>query len=178
MKDLFFVPECYVDTNLVESLLKTDGVNHQKGCNTVVNTMRSKVLNDRFAVGIIDSDKRKPSYVKEFIEIAQTRHLSLLKHTNKPHYLIIVSPAMDQFILDCSEEQGIDMREYDLPSDIVAFKEQTKSVSTKNDVRFKRLFKKMRDNTEIKILGDVLNYLKSNQYRSSQADLLKLFQCK
>ena len=58
MKDLYFVPECYVDTNLVESLLETDGVNHQKGCNTVVNTMKGKVLNDGFSVGIIDSDKR------------------------------------------------------------------------------------------------------------------------
>ena len=55
MKDLYFVPECYVDTNLVESLLDTDGVNHQKGCNTVVNTMKGKVLKDSFAVGVIDS---------------------------------------------------------------------------------------------------------------------------
>lgn len=38
MKDLDIVPECYIDTNLVETLLNmagepTDGVNHQKGCN-------------------------------------------------------------------------------------------------------------------------------------------------
>ena len=85
MKDLYFVPECYVDTNLVESLLETDGVNHQKGCNTVVNTMKGKVLNDGFAVGIIDSDKRQPSYVKEFTEIAHSEHLSLMKHLSLIH---------------------------------------------------------------------------------------------
>jgi len=175
MKDLYFVPECYVDTNLVESLLDTDGVNHQKGCNTVVNTMKGKVLKDSFAVGVIDSDKRKPSYVNEFKEIAHTEHLSLLKHTTKTHYLIMVSPAMDKFIIDCAEEEGVNLREYDLPSDLDAFKDQTKAVSTKNDVRFKRLFKKLKNNVEITILCNVLNYLKSNQYKSSTTDLLKLF---
>jgi hypothetical protein len=57
MKDLYLVPKCYVDTNLVESLLDTDGVNDQKGCNTVVNTIKGKVLKDSFAVSVIDLDK-------------------------------------------------------------------------------------------------------------------------
>lgn len=57
MKDLYLVPKCYVDTNLVESLLDTDGVNDQKGRNTVVNTMKAKVLKDSFAVSVIDLDK-------------------------------------------------------------------------------------------------------------------------
>ena len=35
MRDLYIIPECFVDTSLVESLLTTDGVNHQKGCFTV-----------------------------------------------------------------------------------------------------------------------------------------------
>ena len=39
MRDLCFIPECYVDTALVESVLKTDGVNHQKGCFTVSGVM-------------------------------------------------------------------------------------------------------------------------------------------
>lgn len=62
MKDLFIIPECYIDTNLVESLITTEGCNHQKGCNTVANTMKNK-FKDNFAVGIIDNDKRQiPMY--------------------------------------------------------------------------------------------------------------------
>ncbi len=57
MKDLFIIPECYIDTNLVETLIATEGCNHQKGCNTVVNTMKRR-FGDKFAVGIIDHDKR------------------------------------------------------------------------------------------------------------------------
>ena len=66
MKDLYFVPECYVDTNLIESLLETDGVNHQMGCNNVAKAMESGVLKESFAVGIIDSDKRKLAYAEYF----------------------------------------------------------------------------------------------------------------
>ena len=87
MKDLDIVPECFIDTNLVETLLHlkqvdTDGVNHQKGCNTVVRVMTtSKALKDSFALGIVDADKRPLSYVKnECNEIARSRHIVLLKH--------------------------------------------------------------------------------------------------
>ena len=176
MKDLYFVPECYVDTNLVESLLEVNGVNHQKGCNNVANTMKGRALNNGFAVGIIDTDKRQPSYVKEFKEIAHTEHLSLMKHGSKPHYLMMVCPAMDKFILDCAEKQAVDVSNYGLPTDFDAFKVQTKAVDSKNDVRFKKLFKRLKDNSEITILREVLNYLKTNQYKSSQNDLMNLFQ--
>lgn len=175
MKDLFVVPECYVDTNLVESLLETDGVNHQKGCNTVVNTMKGKVLNDGFAVGIIDSDKRHPSYIKEFTEIAQTKHLSLMKHNAKYHYIIMIRPAMDKFILDCAKEQMVNVSDFDLPVELDAFRNQAKTVGSKNDERFKRLFKQLKNNPEITILRLVLNYLKSNQYNATQNDLIKFF---
>ena len=63
MKDLFIIPECYIDTNLVETLIITDGCNHQKGCNTVVKTMQQKFAN-AFSVGIIDEDKRQVSFLR------------------------------------------------------------------------------------------------------------------
>ena len=175
MKDLYFVPECYVDTNLVESLLETDGVNHQKGCNTVVNTMKGKVLNDDFAVGIIDSDKRQPSYVKDFTEIAHTEHLFLMKHNAKPHYLVMIKPAMDQFILDCAKEQDVRMSDFSLSSDLDGFKRQTKTVNTKHDTRFKTLFKAIKQNAEMSTLCCVLNYLKEQRYQSKAEDLAQFF---
>ena len=52
MKDLFIIPECYIDTNLVETLIITDGCNHKKGSNTVVKTMQQTFAN-AFSVVII-----------------------------------------------------------------------------------------------------------------------------
>ena len=49
------MPECYVDTNLIEYLIG-DTVSHQHCCSKVVGTMKGRFA-DRFAVGIIDEDK-------------------------------------------------------------------------------------------------------------------------
>ncbi len=98
-KDYHIVPECYIDTNITEFLLDSHGVNHQKGCNAVAKKMMESNLKDQFSVGIIDNDKRQHSYVTEFTEIAHTQHITLLKHKERSHYFIRISPAMDQFIL-------------------------------------------------------------------------------
>lgn len=176
MKLFHFVPECFVDTNLVESLLETDDVNHQKGCNSVVKTMKGKKLDGSFAVGIIDSDKRKPSYVNDFNEIAKSQHLSLMKHKEKSHYIIMINPAIDGFILDCAKDQGVDVNDFDLPSELKAFTKQTKNINSKKDERFKRLFKKLKDNPEFTIFRNVLIYLRDKNYNSTEESLIRLFQ--
>ena len=45
------LPECYVDTNLIEYLMHGT-VSHQQGCNQVVGTLKRR-FSDRFAVGVI-----------------------------------------------------------------------------------------------------------------------------
>lgn len=75
MAELYIIPECYVDTNLLETLVPTaKGYNHQKGCNNVVRIMQNKLTNE-FAVGIVDKDKRQVRYVDEFEEIGHTDSL-------------------------------------------------------------------------------------------------------
>ena len=34
-------PECYVDTNILKTLLQVDGVNHQYGCTRVIAGMET-----------------------------------------------------------------------------------------------------------------------------------------
>lgn len=169
MKDLFIIPECYIDTNLVETLIITDGC----GCNTVVKTMQQKFANT-FSVGIIDEDKRQVSYVKEFSEIARTPSLRLKKHGSKPHYLIMVSPAMDGFLLKCAEELGISMEEYGYTSCLKEFTSITKSVTSKNDSALKKLFKALDNASEMIVLKEWLEYLKKNQYKCNVDELKKI----
>jgi hypothetical protein len=173
MRDLYFIPECYVDTALVESVLKTDGVNHQKGCFTVSGVMENKFV-DSFAVGIVDFDKRRPAYLNGFVQIASSTHLTLVKHKTKPHYVVFVKPAMDGFVLSCAEELGIKIETFGLPSDLKAFTRETKTVTTQDDKRFKTLFLHLRNAGEIKILGNVLNYLKDKKYAAAIDDLKQL----
>ena len=172
-KMLDIMPECYVDTNLVEFLLGA-GVNHQHSCCKVVGQLKS-TFTDRFAVGIIDKDKVELGYIKECSVIAHTRHLTLMKHNEKPQYLITVAPAIDRFVLDCSKECGINTEDYGIPSELKAFTEISKSVTSNTDSRFKALFATLKDNQEIKLLRTVLKYLSENKYNADTSALEQMF---
>lgn len=176
MRDLYIIPECYVDTALVESVLKTDGVNHQKGYFTVSVIMEGKFV-DSFAVGVVDYDKRRPAYLNGFVEIASSSHLVLVRHKAKPHFVIFVKPAMDGFVLSCAEELGVKMEDFGLPSNLKAFTRETKTITTQEDKRFKSLFHHLRDASEMKMFSNVLNYLKDKRYAAAEDDLKRLMLC-
>lgn len=171
----FIIPECYIDTNLVETLVCTGGCNHQKGCNQVAKIMQEK-FTDRFAVGIIDADKRRPGYLQEFNKIASSEHIELLHHRARPHFIILVHPAADGFILACAEAAQINVADFELSPILKEFTTQTKNIMSNKDQRFKLLFKSMKGIGEIHLLETLISYLVSNTYRSSDADLLDIFQ--
>lgn len=170
----FIIPECYVDTNLVETLVCPGGCNHQKGCNQVAGVMQKKFA-DRFAIGIIDADKRRPGYLNEFREVASSEHLRLLRHYGRPHFIILVSPAIDGFILSCAKAAQVNMTDYELSPVLKEFTAQTKNVMSNKDVRFKRLFKSMKGLGEMKLFDLLITSLVANPYKISDNEILSIF---
>lgn len=176
-KDLYIVPECYVDTNMVETLLAvantpTHGVNHQHGCNTVVNTMRK--MKGNVAVGVIDNDKRRVSYLDECREIASLDHIKLFRHKVDPHYIFLISPAMDGLMLDAATFMGVDVSLYGFSSNLKDFTEKTKSIQANNDPAIKRLIKSLKDYSELVAFRNALSYIKQNRFQIDE-DCLKSF---
>ena len=170
--DLAIIPECFVDTNLLETLVPpATRYNHQKGCGTVAKVMKQHFA-DRFALGIIDKDKYEVDYLKEFTMVCKAEALILHRHSNiaRHHYIIQISPAMEQFILDNAASVNISLSDFDLPEDLDQLRKVSKSVNTKQDERFKRLFVAMRQAGAIDIikLAGWVSYLKENTY---QADI-------
>ncbi|MDE5975471.1 MAG: hypothetical protein K2M10_00375 [Muribaculaceae bacterium] len=171
----FIIPECYIDTNLVETLACPGGCNHQKGCNQVAKVMKEKFA-DRFAVGIIDADKRRPAYLSEFNEIASSEHIKLLRHKSRLHFIILVHPAADGFILASAAAADVDLSDYGLPSTLKEFTAETKNVLSNKDTRFKQLFKTMCRVGEFKLLSKILHCFMSKLYKVSDNELASIFQ--
>jgi hypothetical protein len=122
-----FVPECFFDTVLVKSILQTNEVlNHKKGCNEVVKVMQAGKLKDRFAVGVVDKDKKDLSYLKEFRSYP-FENLVLHQHDSKPHYVIQLDPPLEQWIINVAREADIDIKAFGLPDNIARLKKVTKS---------------------------------------------------
>lgn len=121
----YIIPECYIDTNLVETLICPSGCNHQKGCNQVAKVMMER-FSERFAIGIIDADKRKPSYLNEFREISSSEHLKVFRHKFRTHFIILIYPATDGFILSCANVAKVNLRDFGLSPKLSEFTSQTK----------------------------------------------------
>lgn len=164
--DYAIIPECYIDTNLIETLLPPQRqYNHQKGCGTVTKVMQER-FTDRFALGIIDKDKQEVKYLNEFTEVCQSDSLILYKHRTRHHYMIRISPAMERFIMANAVAAGIALTDFDLPSDFELLKRESKKINSKNDQRFKRLFRSLYQNGAPGILklASWVKYLKDSNY--------------
>jgi hypothetical protein len=174
-KDLSVIPECYVDTNLISSLLGGIGVNHQKGCTRVTGVME-KQLADRFAVGVIDADKVTPGYLAKFRKMAGLQHLSVYKSNERPHYIITIHKAVEDFILDEAHKASISLSAYNLPDTLDALKKLTKKVGSDKDDRFKALFKVLDSVGEIATLKALLLYLRSEGYAAREEQVVSILE--
>ena len=178
MKYNDIMPECFIDTTLVKTLLDAE-VNHKHSCTEVSKEMEKGHFKDAFAVGIIDNDKRKLSSIeRDFEKIGQTDNLTFLKHRNKHQYVVKVGKehqAMETFIKANVGALGMKMEDFDLSSDLDEMIKETKdSVSTQKDPRILKLCKTMCHSPEVAILQDVLIYLASNRYNADTEIIKKM----
>ncbi len=76
---------------------------------------------------------------------------------------------MEKWILNNAAEVGVDLADFELPNDLNTLREQSKKMTTKNDQRFKNLFKelKRKEASGIMILQDWVSYLKENNYNAN-----------
>ena len=180
------IPECYADTNFIGTLLDAD-VNHGLSCTAVAELM-NKTFEDRFAVGIIDHDKLKPTYLSEFNEIAKRVMppqkpsekdvcIRLYQHKTRQHYIITIEPAIERLILRCAAMSNIKMEDYYLASTLEGLKERTKHKSSNKDYLLRQLFKALLDagNPDVHALQETLHYFIVKQKNLNKDELMRIF---
>lgn len=168
-------PECFVDTNIMKTLLHLDGVNHQHGCSKVMSGMASGRFADGFAIGIADDDKKKTYDCGEFLELCRSSHLILMKHKVKHHYLIFVHEAAEDLLLSSALELNINMSDFNLPDSLEELKEITKNNESDKEPRIRKLINYIRGASEMARLERILTYLQSNQYNVNSDELIHEF---
>lgn len=168
------IPECYIDSCLIEVLLVAgnDYVNHHKGNGKVAREMQMN-FNDDFCIGIIDEDKKQLDYLKFFEEKKESDFLKLWKHKDKHHYIIQIRPVIESWFFRICSENDINLSDFGLPTKIKPLLKISKSIGSRKDDRFIKLFKQMKnENCQPVIeLKNWLEFLKENKYNSN-LDLL------
>lgn len=171
---LCIIPECFADTNLVQTLLRIKGVNHQKSCGQVTNQMQKR-FHDDFAVGIIDLDKDQSKYSEESEVIASSAEFSVCRHPGSHHYLIKIHNVLESFIISCASELKINTSLIGFPLKKEELMRRTKKQEAKNNPQLTAFFKKLTASKEMSLLKDVLVYLNSNKYHVNDDELKQLF---
>jgi hypothetical protein len=173
------MPECYADTLLIETLVPTKiGYNHQTGCFTVEREMKSGKFKDRFALGIIDNDKIRIKYLDDFEVLDKVDgSLILWRHKDgaKHHYIIQISPALEQWILDVCEEEGISVVDFGVNANPRMLQKYTKSRDSVFDGRLVALFKEISSknhNIRIRKLKSWIAQLKEKNYNVDINELI------
>lgn len=179
MKDtyLHIVPECFVDTNLVQILMQIKGVNHQNSCGQVTNVLQKK-FKDKFAIGIVDDDNLQSNYSKACVEIAHSDEITLCKHPNNQHYLIKINHIMENFILNSAKDAKVDLKKYGIPDSLEGLKTITKSKDCLDNNDLRRAIKAVSGANEMQLLAEVLKYLQSKKYNSNSNELIELFKAR
>ena len=78
--------------------------------------MMKEKFSDEFAVGVMDKDKRVMDYMSHFnLVIDIENQLELLKHPQKPHYIILICPAVEKWLIQSAEEVAIVLTDFGLP---------------------------------------------------------------
>lgn len=171
------MPECYIDTTLISTLLGAK-VSHKNSCNEVTRAMEKGRYSDDFAVGIIDNDKREPSYTSEFEELGSTENLTFLKHKTKKQFLIKIGKpkkAMETFLMNSVSAIGMKIEDFGLPSGLKELLAVTKdSITTQMDPRILKLCKTLRSAPEVNKLKDVLAYLADKRYEADEESIKKI----
>lgn len=172
MNELSIIPECYIDTNLIESLVPPvhGRYNHQKGCPAVAKKMQEKYA-DEFSLGIMDNDKKKVSYLEDFSLVADDKTLYVYKHKERHHYIVLITPAVEMFIISAAKELGIVLKDFDVPDTLNDMKRETKQIDAKSAKKYRALFHVLSAATEFHKLSSIVEYLKNNTYSSQMQEI-------
>jgi hypothetical protein len=144
--DDYVLPECFLDTNLMETLLPPQkSYNHQTGCNNVIRLMQKKFIG-KFALGILDMDKDSPDKLqaKKFDFINEMHSVRLYKHQLENHYLIL-HPNIEKWLINEAKQVNLSLEYYQLSSDFEELKKLAKPATSKNNPRFKAVFEKLKE---------------------------------
>ncbi len=168
--DNHLMPECYLDTNLMETILPPQkAYNHQKGCNTVIKVMREN-FNGRFALGILDIDKASFAKLrtKQFILLKEHNGLMLYKHLSESHYLIL-HPTIEKWLIEEAKQINLSLEYYQLSSDFEELKKLAKPQTSKNNPRFKTVFEKLKEQNA-KGITQLFNWAAYLMHNADQID--------
>lgn len=121
ISELKIFPECYADTLLTETLFPDlkPFVSHKEGSDTARDIEQ---FPHELVVGIVDKDKKMPSYFRGFQVVSENASLCLhwWKHPEREHHIIILEPAIEKWLYNAVLGSSVRPEEFSLPENLAS----------------------------------------------------------
>ncbi|MFN0049289.1 MAG: hypothetical protein ACKVOU_09215 [Cytophagales bacterium] len=159
------ISECFAETALLKVfssyLNVVIDVQHEAGISNVAKSLQSANEGSDLLIGWIDNDKNAvPSYLKEFLVLVDKTDYQLKKHISKNQFLIVISPAIEKFILNAVTRSQLKLYTFKIPDNLRELKKMTKKQTIETNLEFKTLVKEL-INHNISPFPDLLELLNS-----------------
>ena len=138
MSPKLVIAECNADTLLAEVVCRNLVVRVDHGAGSeVIQQLRG----NSFGIAIIDDDKRKHPYCKHFKTLEKADEVELLNFVGegKNHFMIIVSPAFERWIITAAETVNLQAELFGVPLNFEEFKSYCKRQSARNSPELRAL---------------------------------------
>jgi hypothetical protein len=99
--------ECYSDEVLVNSLgVRRKMIKHSFGKSEVCKNLQKT----KRCMGLVDEDPLsiQPSYISGLNQLSKDQNIKLLYDKKRQHYLIVLCPTLEEWLLKAVKEAGID----------------------------------------------------------------------
>lgn len=132
------ITECYCDA-LLTRVCGYESAEVHSGIGTIANLMIEGPYRLKRAIGIIDDDKLKPMYFDDFVQIhrASNSRIRLCKKEGTGHFIIVLEPDAEEWILKAAISAEVNPRSYGFSSTVQGLKERTKREAISKDVQFR-----------------------------------------
>lgn len=151
-----FLVECKPDWVMIEALTSSlrRNIVHAGNKSGVIKHLISHYEDSK---GIVDEDpgRSTPRYLQRFREVEEFEEyaLKILYYAKRNNYLFILSPRLEDWILNVARQSNIDVTEYGLPDDPIMLHAE---INLKID-RFEILIRDlMRTSRQVKFLAEIL----------------------
>ena len=143
-----FVPECYADTALLKIIFKipVDKVNHADGIHKVAKAMIAQKENyNKVVVGLVDNDKKNlPRYFDDFITLESDNGILFKKKPNTNHFLIMICPEFEKWILESAKIVNVNPKDYDIPLNPKILHNRTQLINVAKDSKLMDFIKEIK----------------------------------
>lgn len=117
-----------------------DYINHAEGISSVSRILKEPDINFYQNIGFVDKDKKNiPLYFDEFEVIEEKENVIFKKHPLTNDYIIMVVPAIEQFLLNQLQQINKKPSDYDLPDDLKNFCKKLKSTRIESHQGYKNM---------------------------------------